>query len=92
MRVRIEEKRFVSFFFCMSFFFFVFFISLLLPAVFVAAVAAAPIIVNPNSVLWPPVSSPFFYPPVSAKRSNTWPWLGVAPSHDAAPPPVLKSC
>lgn len=32
----------------------------------------------------------FFYPPVSAKRSNTWPWLGVAPSHDAAPPPVLQ--
>lgn len=34
----------------------------------------------------------FFYPPVSAKRSNTWPWLGVAPSHDAAPPRALKSC
>lgn len=50
---------FLPFFFPHLFFFLSF--SLLLPVVVVVAASpAAPIIVNPNSVLWPPVSSPFF--------------------------------
>ena len=87
-----REKRFVSFFF---FCLFLFHSPYFFPR---SSWSLLRLLLPPQSwsiripSMWPPVSSPFFYPPVSAKRSNTWPWLGVAPSHDAAPPPVLKSC
>lgn len=47
-----------SSFVCILFFYS--FLFSILASLLDAAAAAAPIIVSPNSVLWPPVSSPFF--------------------------------